>query len=148
MNRGAKISRSLQRRGRKRRARLMPMFAIPSAPLSDNRTDRPEQPVPGSKFSQLISAALEDAVAALADRDPETFLQLRAWKVREPILEELATRRSDQHNVGTVVRECRRAISFQNIELDLALELVNSFRRYIQLSSSESPDQPTVPHQN
>ena len=90
-------------------------------------------------------AALKDAIAALGSRAPETLLHLRACEARDAVREMLPTLRRKRTSAEAVA-EYRKAIAFQNIELDLALMLVSSIRRYARVSQCEMPDRPTGPH--
>jgi hypothetical protein len=113
--------------------------------LPNKRADRPTNNVSEDEIGHLVSAALNDALAALKDRDPETFLHLRACKAREALREILPTVRRERKNAETAIKEYHKAIAFQNIELDLALTFVSSFRRYARVSQCAIPDQPTGP---
>jgi hypothetical protein len=144
MVRGAK---SLLRRGSERKRRLVQMLSFPSRPLSDEQADRPKRTVSDAEIGQLVSAALDDAIAALGDRDPETFLHLRACEAREAVPEMLSRLRRKRKSAEAVAKEYRKAIAFQNIELDLALMLVSSIRRYARVCQGEIADRPTAPHQ-
>jgi len=123
------------------------MLSLPSLPLSDKRADRPKHSVSGAEVGQLVSGALPDAPGALGDRDPETFLSLRACEAREALRGTLPTLRCKWTSAEAVAREHRKAIESQNIELELALMLVSSIRRYARLSQREIPHRPTAPHQ-
>ena len=125
----------------------MQMLSFPSRPLSDKQADRPKRTVSDAEIGQFVSAALDDAIAALGDRDPETFLHLRACEARDAVREMLPTLRRKLTSAEAVAREYRKAIAFQNIELDLALMLVISIRRYARVSQCEMPDRPIAPHQ-
>ena len=74
MKRGVKLPQSLFSSGRKTRTRSVQMLSFPSLPLSDRRADRPKHNVSDAEIGQLVSAARNDAIAPLGDRDPETFL--------------------------------------------------------------------------
>jgi hypothetical protein len=115
--------------------------------LSYKRANRPRHTVSDAEIGQLVSAALTDAIAALGDRDPETFLCLPACEAREALREALPTLRRKRTSAEAVAREYRKAIAFQSIEPELALMLVSSIRRYAQVSQCEIPDRPTAPHQ-
>jgi hypothetical protein len=147
MVRGAKLPQSLLRSGSERRRRSVQMLSFPSRPLSDKRADRPKHAVSDAEIGQLVSAALNDAIAALGDRDPETFLHLRACEAREAVPEMLSTLRRKRKSAEAVAKEYRKAIALQNIELDLALTLVSSVRRYARVCQCEIPDRPTAAHQ-
>ncbi len=114
--------------------------------MSDKRADRPKHTVSDAEIGQLVSAAFNDAIAALGDRDTETFLHLRTCEAREAVREVLPTLRRKRTSAEAVAREYRKAIAFQNIELDLALMLVSSMRRYARISQCEIPDRLTAPH--
>ena len=143
---GAKLPQSQLRSGIERRRRSMQMLSFLSLPLSDERTDRPKHTVSHVEIGQLVSAALNDAIAALGDRDPETFLHLRVCEAREAVREVLPTLRRKRASAEAVAREYRKAIAFQNIELDLALMLVSRIRRYARVSQCEIPVRSTAPH--
>jgi hypothetical protein len=147
MVRGANFSQSPLRSGRKGRTRLAQMLSAPALTLSNKRADRPNHTVSDAEIGQLISAALNDALAALGDRDPETFLRLRACETREAVRKMPPTLRCKRANPEAVAREYRKAIAFQNIELDLALTLVSSIQRYARVSQRETPCRPTAPHE-
>jgi hypothetical protein len=120
---------------------------FPSLPLSDERADRPKHTVSDAEIARLVSAALDDAIAALGNRDPDTFLHLRACEARDAVRGVLPTLRRKRTSAEAVAREYRKAIAVQSIELDLALMLVNSIRRYARVCQCEIPDRPTAPHQ-
>ena len=124
----------------------MQMLSFPSLPLSDERADRPKDTVSDAEIAKLVSAALNDAIAALGSRAPETLLHLRACEARDAVREMLPTLRRKRTSAEAVAKEYRKAIAFQNIELDLALMLVSSIRRYARVSQCEIPDRPTGPH--
>ena len=147
MVRGANFSQSPFRNGRKRSKRSMLLPSFRPLPLAEKRADRPKKSVSDAEIGQLISAALNDALAALGDRDPETFLRLRACEAREAVRKMPPTLRRKRTNPEAVAREYRKAIAFQNIELDLALTLVSSIQRYVRVSQPETPCRPTAPHE-
>jgi hypothetical protein len=147
MVRGVKFPESATRSGRKRKARPVQVLPRPSLPPSDEQADRTKRTVSDAEIGQLISTALDDALAALGNRNPETFLRLRACEAREAIREMLPTLRRERTNTEASVREYWKTIAFQNIELDLALALVSCIQRYAQVSQREIPDRPTAPHQ-
>lgn len=115
------------------------VISFPSLRSSAERTGRPEQFVSDAEVAQLVSVALENAMAALGDRDPETFLRLRACEARAGIRETLSTTGWESMSDKAVVREYRRAVVFQNLALDLALKLVSSIRHYARVSEREMP---------
>ena len=147
MVQGEKLPQSLLRSGSERRRRSVQMLSLPSLPLSDKRADRPKHTVSDAEIGQLVSAALTDAIAALGDRDPETFLSLRVCEARGALRETLPTLRRKRASAGAVAREYRKATAFRNTELELALMLVSSTWRYARRSQCEIRHRPAAPHQ-
>lgn len=113
------------------------VFPSPRAP--DPFAGRPTQYVSDSEIAQLVSVALEDALAALGQSNPETCLRLRAYEARAGIREILLALPKGKARDEKVLKEYRKALVFQNLALELSLNLVDSIRRYARIYEREIP---------
>ena len=95
--------------------------------------------VSDSEIAQLVSVALEDALVALGQTDPETCLRLRAYEARAGIREMLSALPQPQARDAKVLTEYRKAMVLQNLGLELALNLVDTIRRYARIYEREIP---------
>lgn len=130
MNRTAKRLRFLPgSRGTKQSQSVQ--ILSPASICSEIRTNLPDRFVSEAEVARLVSAALNDALTALKNRDPETFLHLRACDTREAMREMTPVVKRERADIG----------------LDLALEIVNSIRRYDRLSRWRTPERSTEPHE-
>ena len=100
---------------------------------------RRTQYVSDSEIAQLVSVALEDALLALGQTDPEKCLRLRAYEARAGIREMLSALPHARARDPKVLKEYRRAMVLQNLGLELALNLVGSIRRYARIYEREIP---------
>lgn len=99
----------------------------------------PREYISDAEIAQLVSVALEDAIAALSEPDPENCIRLRAYDARVGIREMLSALPLEKSRDPNVLREYRRAIMFQNMTVDLALSLAASIRRYSKVYEREIP---------
>lgn len=115
------------------------VIVFPSLRAPEAFAGRPAQYVSDSELAQLVSVALEDALAALGQSNPETCLRLRAYEARAGIREILLALPKGKARDEKVLREYRRALVFQNLALELSLNLVDSIRRYARIYEREIP---------
>lgn len=113
------------------------VFPSPLAP--EPFAGRPAQYVSDPEIAQLVSVALEDALAALGQSNPETCLRLRAYEARAGIREILLALPKGKARDEKVLKEYRKAMVFQNLALELSLNLVDSIRRYARVYEREIP---------
>ena len=92
-----------------------------------------------AEIAQLVSVALEDALAALGEADPANCIRLRAYDARAGIREILSALPREKSRDPKVLWDYRRAIMFQNLTVDLSLSLVASIRRYSKVYKREIP---------
>ena len=92
-----------------------------------------------AEIGQLVSVALEDALIALGQDDPEASLRLRARSARAEMHESFASLPFAQRSDPTVVSEYRKALVFRALTLELALKLVSVIERYADACAEESP---------
>ena len=97
------------------------------------------QYVSDAEIAQLVSVALEDALVALGGNDPETCLRLRAYEARAGIREMLSSLPRARARDPKVLKEYRKAMVLQNLGLEMALNLVDSIRRYARIYEREIP---------
>lgn len=93
--------------------------------------------VTDAEIAQMVSVALDDAITALGEPNPEEFIQLRAYEARAAIREMRSALPRGKSRDPKVVEEYRRALVFQNLTLDLALNLIASIRRYARVYERE-----------
>ncbi len=115
------------------------VVAFPSSGSLEPFAGWPAQYVSDSEIAQLVSVALEDALAALGQSNPETCLRLRAYEARAAIREVLSALPKAKARDEKVLKEYRKAMVFQNLALELALNLVDSIRRYARIYEREIP---------
>jgi hypothetical protein len=89
------------------------------------------------EIAQLVSHALESARMALDHMNPETFIRLRAVDMRMGMRKVFESLPQDQAADPAVVKEYRRGIAFQNIALNLSLDIANSIKRYARARDQE-----------
>lgn len=90
-----------------------------------------------SEIAQFVIFALERALAAVCDEDPETSIRLSACESRRAIRSRFAAVPRGQQD-QKLQRDYHEAILFQNRTLDLALEIVTAVRRYASARSNVS----------
>jgi hypothetical protein len=73
---------------------------------------------------------LEGALVAFGEGNPEQALRLRACEGRAAMREALSSLPRVQATDPTVRTEYRKAVAFQKVTLELALEIVNAIKRY------------------
>lgn len=95
--------------------------------------------VSDAEIGQLVSVALEDALIALGNDDPEEFLRLRARQARAGMHESFASLPYAQRTDATIVSEYRKAIGFRNVACELALSLVSAVKGYAEACGREAP---------
>ena len=99
--------------------------------------------VSDAEIAQFVSHALESARMAFDHMKPETFIRLRAVELRMGMRKAFESLPQDQATDPAIVKEYRRGIAFQNIALDLALDIANSIKRYAKARDQEpSSEQP------
>ncbi len=86
--------------------------------------------VSDAEIAQLVSVALEGALLAFGEGNPEQALRLRACEGRAAMREALSSLPRVQATDPTVRTEYRNAVAFQKVTLELALEIVNAIKRY------------------
>lgn len=92
-----------------------------------------------AEVGQFVSVALEDALIALGQDDPEESLRLRARCARADMHETFASLPFAQRSDPTVVSEYRKALVFRALTLELALKLVSTIDRYADACAEENP---------
>ena len=115
------------------------MVVFPSLHADDGCQAQRTQYVSDTEIAQLVSVALEDALVALGQTDPETCLRIRAYEARAGIREMLSALPKAQARDAKVLKEYRKAMVLQNLGLELALNLVDSIRRYARIYEREIP---------
>ena len=93
--------------------------------------------VSDAEIAQLVSHALESARMALNQMNPETFIRLRAVDMRMGMRKVFESLPQDQAADPPVVKDYRRGIAFQNIALNLSLDIANSIKRYAKVRDQE-----------
>ena len=91
-----------------------------------------------AEIAQLVSVALEDAIAALNEPVPEIYIHLRACEARAGIRETLAAFPGGQSKDANTLMEYRRAVMFQNVALELALNMIAAIRRYSTMNKRKT----------
>lgn len=102
----------------------------PSAPACPPCPGRAVDRVSDAEIARLISLALEDALVALAQYSPESFLHLRACERRRARRESLSSLPRIQAQDPTIRAEYWKEIVFENLAFDLGLGIVGAIRRY------------------
>ena len=92
-----------------------------------------------AEIAQLVSVALEDALSALSEPNPESCIRMRAYEARAGIRETLSAAPRGRCRDPNVLEKYRRALMFQNLVQDLAVDLVGSIRRYAKVYEREIP---------
>lgn len=90
-------------------------------------------PVPAAEISRLVSLALEDALVALAQPSPESFLQMRACDRRRASRKSLSSLPRLQARDPMLLTEYRKELVFENLALDLGLGIVSAIKRYAKV---------------
>lgn len=93
--------------------------------------------VSNAEIAQLVASALEGALVALGEQDPELALRIQAAEDQTAMRRVLHSLPRVQASDLMVLTEYRKAIVFQNLRLDLALEMVAAIRRYATACTSE-----------
>ena len=114
------------------------ILVFPTA-RSSAGTHQSAQYLSDAEIAQLVSIALQDAIAALSEPNPESCILLRANEARVGIREALSAVPRGRGREPKVLEEYRRAMMFQNLVQDLALDLVGSIRRYAKVYEREIP---------
>ena len=86
--------------------------------------------VSDSEVAQFVIFALERALAAIGEEDPETSLRLSACEARRGMRTLFASIAARRRADAELQHDYREAVLFQNLTLDLALEIVGAVRRY------------------
>ena len=115
------------------------VIVFPSLRDPDTSPAHRQHYVSDTEIAQLVSVALEDALVALGQTDPETCLRLRAYEARAGIREMLSALPRAQAKDAKVLKEYRKAMVLQNLGLELALNLVDTIRRYARIYEREIP---------
>jgi hypothetical protein len=115
------------------------IIVFPSLRAPGAFAGRPTQYVTDAEIAQLVSVALEDALVALGQPNPETCLRLRAYEARAGIRDILAALPRAKARDENVLKEYRKAMVFQNLALELSLNLVDSITRYARIYEREIP---------
>lgn len=113
------------------------VLVFPTACYSEG--PRQSQYLADAEIAQLVSIALEDAIAALSEPNPESCIRMRAYEARAGIREMLSAAPRGRLRAPEVLEEYRRPMTFQNLVQDLALDLVGSIRRYAKVYEREIP---------
>ena len=103
------------------------------AEIGQASPERQVRRVPHAEVAQLVSLALSDALTALDKRSPEAFLEIRAYERRAASHEALNSLPRPQAQDPTVLAEYRKQIVLEDLALDLGLEFIDVFRRYVKL---------------
>ena len=92
-----------------------------------------------AEIAQLVSCALENALMALGAADRDTFINLRAYEMRMGMREVFESLPQSEATDPTVARDYRRSIVFQNVALDLAINIADAIERYAKARDQEAP---------
>lgn len=109
-----------------------------TAPLADNQAGSADTLVTDAQTTQLLSLAFGNAIRALNESDPETWLRMRSCNARAGMRDVFASLSHQQACDPAVARDFRMAVVSQNLALELALEIVNSVKRYEAARENDS----------
>jgi len=110
---------------------------LPRPANRPTRHDAADTGVSDPEIAQLVAAALETAMLALRERDPEQFLELRAAQARAAVDEVLASLR-DPQAVDPRARDSKAAV-LPEVVCGLAGEMVHAISRYAGAVDDETP---------
>lgn len=106
-------------------------FIGSAEPTRHAMTRAPRRPeVSDSEVAQFVIFALERALTAIGEEDPETSLRLSACEARRGMRTLFASVPARRRADTELQHDYREAVLFQNLTLGLALEIVGAVRRY------------------
>jgi hypothetical protein len=103
------------------------------------RADLSRAGVSDPEIAQLVSTALESAMLALGERNPEQFLASRADAARSAVEEALAALTDPQAADIPAQVQYRKAAAAPDVVCRLAGEMVLAINRYARALDAEAP---------